>query len=265
MLQGEMNEPKSFGLFHVLWIGLTLLFIFILFKSKKKYSEKQLKKVLAVYGVIALFLEIIKQLIRAFNYDIVSNIVTWDYQWHNAPFQFCTTPMYVSLICLFMKDSKVRESLLSYISFFTIIGGFMTIIMPDSCLVKTIEVNIHTMWLHCGGFVVSIYLMMMGVVKINKDNLFNGFKVFIIFVLIANFLNIFIYNIGVLNGKEFNMFYISPYFISELPVYDIVQQKVPYIIYLMLYVISIFVAASVVYLIAKILNKCYNLNKKQSN
>ena len=102
MLQAEMNEPESFGWFHLLWIGLTLLSIFILFINRKKYSEKQLKIVLGVYGVIALILEIIKQFIWSFNYDNITGVITWDYQWYAAPFQFCTTPIYVSLICLFL-------------------------------------------------------------------------------------------------------------------------------------------------------------------
>ena len=262
MLQAEMNEPESFGWFHLLWIGLTLLSIFILFMNRKKYSEKQLKTVLGVYGVIALILEIIKQFIWSFNYDNITGVITWDYQWYAAPFQFCTTPIYVSLICLFLKNNKFRESLLAYLSFFTIIGSFMTIIIPDSCFVKTIEVNIHTMWLHCGSFVVSIYLMLVGAVRINKNNLFNGFKVFIIFVILASILNVSIYNIGILNGETFNMFYISPYFISELPVFDIIQQNVPYIIYLLLYIIAIFGAAFIVYGVATLSKKCYNLIRK---
>ena len=262
ILQGEMNEPDSFGWFHLLWIGLTLLSIFILFINRKKYSEKQLKIVLGVYGVVALILEVVKQLIWSFNYDVGTGVVTWDYQWYAAPFQLCTTPIYVSLICLFLKDNKIRDSLLSYMSFVTILGSFMTIIIPDSCFVKTIEVNIHTMWLHCGSFVVSIYLMIVGAVKINKNNLFNAFKVFIIFILLANLLNISIYNIGILNGETFNMFYISPYFISELPVFNIIQQSVPYIVYLMIYIISIFGGSFIVYIIAKISEKCYNLNMK---
>ena len=53
-LQGTMEEPMAFGWFHWMWIGLTILSIFILFKLRDRYSEKQLKWVLGIYGIIAL-------------------------------------------------------------------------------------------------------------------------------------------------------------------------------------------------------------------
>lgn len=250
ILQVEMEQPKSYGWFHLTWIFFTIISLIILFSLRKKYSNKQLKIVLGVYGIISLIFEVIKQLIWSFNYDAVNNIVTWKYQWYAAPFQLCTTPIFVSLICLFLKENKIRDALLSYMAYVTILGGLMTIIIPDSCFVSDVVVNIHTMWLHCGSFVVSVYLLMSGAVKINKQSFLNGFKVFLIFVLIAEFLNIVIYNIGVLNGETFNMFYISPYFISTLPVFDWIQQNVPFVIYLFTYILAIFIGAWIVYYIS---------------
>ena len=153
-----------------------------------------------------------------------------------------------------LKNNKARKSHLSYMAFITILGGFITILIPESCFVETIEINIHTMWLHCGSFVISIYLLMTGEVELNFKNLKNSFLVFLIFVTIAQVLNISIYHSGLLNGETFNMFYISPYFISTLPVFDIIQQSVPYIIYLIIYVAVIALGSGVVYLIAKLIN-----------
>ena len=252
VLQAGMNEPKAWGWFHLMWIGIVIFSLIILFKLRKKYSEKQLKIVLGVYGIVALILEVAKQLIWSFNYNVSTNVITWDYQWYAAPFQLCTTPIYVSLICLFLKDGKVRNSLLSYLAFVTILGSFMTIIIPDSCFTNQILINIHTMWLHCGSFVISIYLIMSKAVKIESKNLINSFKVFLIFVVIAEILNTVVYNMNVLNGEEFNMFYISPYFISTLPVFNVLQEKLPFMIYLLLYIIAICLGASIVYGICKI-------------
>lgn len=250
MLQVEMEEPKAFGWFHLMWIGLVIIVLILLYKIKNKYSQKQLKIVLGIYGIVALLLELTKQLIWSFNYDPIKNIVIWDYPWYIAPFQLCTTPIYISIICLFLKNNKLRKSLLSYMAFVTILGGITTILLPDSCLVSDIIVNIHTMWLHCGSFVVSIYLLFSGEIEINKRNLKSAFKVFLIFVFLAEFLNIFVYKIGILNGEVFNMFYISPYFISTLPVFDIIQENVPFIVFLLTYVIAIFMGVGLVYYIA---------------
>ena len=262
-LQGEMTSPTSYGWFHILWIGLVILSIFCLYKVKDKYNEKQLKLVLGVYGIIAFILELLKQLIWAFNYDPITRLVTWSYEWYAAPFQLCTTPIFVSIICLFLKKSDFRTSLLSYMAFITILGSIMTVLIPDSCFTSDILVNIHTMWLHCGSLVVSIYLLMTGEVGINKNNLLNSIVVFFFFVMFAEILNISIYSSGILNGETFNMFYISPYFISTLPVYDVVQQSVPFIVFLIFYIVSIILGGVLVYAISSLIKRIINKTKNK--
>jgi len=227
LLQGEMETPKTLGWFHILWIIFVVVSIVILFLTRKKHNEKRLKLILGTYGIIAFILELLKQLIWAFNYDSITNIVTWDYEWYSAPFQLCTTPIFISLICLFLKNNKLRKSLLSYMAFVTILGSL----------------------------VVSVYLLMSREVEINKKNLISSFTVFLIFVVIAEILNIVIYNSGILNGETFNMFYISPYFITHLPVFKTVQESVPFIFYLLFYIVVIFLGSLIVYLIYYLINK----------
>ena len=102
-LQGEMDTPKPYGWFHFLWIFLVIISIIYLYNIRHKYNDRQLKIVLGVYGIIALILELLKQVIWAFNYDPITSSVLWEYEWYAAPFQLCTTPIYVSIICLFLK------------------------------------------------------------------------------------------------------------------------------------------------------------------
>jgi len=252
-LTGEMTTPVPWGWFHIMWIFLTLGALLFLFLFRKKYNEKQLKIVLGTYGIVALILELLKQIMWSMNFDPQTNVVTWSYQWYAAPFQLCTTPIYVSLICLFLKKGKVRDSLLSYMAFATILGSVMTILLPDSCFVSDILVNIHTMFLHCGSLVVSVYILMNKEIDIKFKNLLSAFWVFLCFVCIAEFMNIAIYNSGILDDQTFNMFYISPYFVTHLPVYNFIQENTPFIVYLLFYIASIFIGALVIYGIASIL------------
>lgn len=256
LLQTEMNRPTPYGWFHLMFIILSFILIFILFKIKNKYNKKQLKTVLAIYGVIAFILELLKQI--SWSYDIDKNI--WNYTWYSAPFQLCTMPIYISLICLFLRKSKLRDSLLSFIAFYTILGSIATMIMPNSCFVKDILVNIHTMYLHCGSFVLSIYLLM-NEIKPTKENIIGAFKVFIVCVLIALTLDISFYKLGIIGNSTFNMFYISPYFTSELPVFNIIQDNVPYICFLLSYIIILSLGSFIIYLISKLFykKKKYNI------
>ena len=260
-LQKEKPEPTPFGWYHLLCIGIMLLFIVILFIRRKKHNDKQLKIVLATYGIIVLVLEILKQLTWSFNYDPITQLITWDYEWYAFPFQLCTTPIYISLICLFLKKGKLRDALLSYLAFFTILGSISTILLPESCFVEDILVNIHTMYLHLGSFVISVYLLFTKEVKLNKKNFISATIVFLSLTTIAEILNISIYHSGILNGETFNMFYISPYFIRSLPVFDIIQENVPYIIYLLIYIVALTLGALIIYFISLGINKL--LSKKQ--
>ena len=263
-LQGKMDSPVSYGWFHLLWILLSFITIYILYKKRNNHSDKQLKLILGIYGVIALILEILKQISWSFNYDINIGIITWDYTWYSAPFQLCTTPIYVSLICLFLKDGNVRKSLLSYLAFITILGSIVTMIIPDSCFTSDILVNIHTMWLHCGSFVVSVYLLISREVELNISNLFRAIRIFLISVFIALVLNIIVYNSGVLNKEEFNMFYISPYFISTLPVFSTIQMHVHYIVYLITYIWILIIGSFIVYVISILISKIFSKLKGES-
>ena len=239
LLQTEMEVPQILGWYHILWIGIVAACLVTLFLLRKKYNEKQVKCVMAIYGIGAFLLELTKQIIWAFNYDAVTGVVTWDYEWYAAPFKLCTTPIDIAIAVLFIKPGKLRHALLSFMAYFTILGSLATILYPSNVFTSMIEVNIHTMYLHMGSLIVSIYLMMVGEVKATKQSYMAGVITFLSFAAVANILNIVIYHSGVLNGESFNMFYISPYFISSLPVFDTIQQSVPYVVYLLAYLVGL--------------------------
>lgn len=250
-LQTEMPTPTPYGWYHFLWIGLTVFAIALLFLLRKHGGEKQLKWVLGIYGSIAALTELLKQISWSFQWDPVTQSAIWDYQWYAAPFQLCSTPIYLSLLCLFLKKGKLRDSCLSYLSLVTILGGLMTILIPTSCFCGDVLVNIHTMWLHCGCFVLAVYLLMSGTVKLQRQSWVRGLMVFFVMAAIALALNLGVYHSGALGDESFNMFYISPYFISVLPVFDAIQQAVPYPVFLVLYLVAITLGGLVVFLAAK--------------
>ena len=117
ILQTEMERPVPYGWFHLMWILLSFIAIIVLYKLRNKYNEKQLKIVLSIYGIIVFILELLKQISWAYDLDTH----TWNYSWYSAPFQLCTMPIYISLICIFLKKNKIRDYLLSFLCYFTII------------------------------------------------------------------------------------------------------------------------------------------------
>ena len=51
------------------------------------------------------------------------------------------------------------------------------------------------------------------------------------------------------------MFFISPFHTSELPVFNIIYEKVPYIIFLLIYLFAFFLGGSIIYGFAKLIKK----------
>jgi len=254
-LQADMPEPAPFGWYHWMWIALGVMTVALLYSQRSRFGEKQLKWVLGIYGGVAAVTELLKQ----FSWSMVmgegAGQLVWDYSWYSAPFQLCSTPIYVSLICLFLKKGKLRDHLLSYLALVTILGGLMTMLIPSSCFVEDILVNIHTMWLHCGSLVVGIYLIMSKAVPLTARSLRCAGVTFLCLTAMALTMNVAVYHSGVLNGETFNMFYISPYFVSELPVFNTIQQAVPYPLFLAAYVVALMLGSTLIFFIAQMIQR----------
>ena len=71
------------------------------------------------------------------------------------------------------------------------------------------------------------------------------------FVLIALILNIVVYHSGILNGDTFDMFYISPYFKNSLPIFSKLEEILPYLVYLITYILIISLGGFMSYMIHK--------------
>jgi hypothetical protein len=90
-------------------------------------------------------------------------------------------------------------------------------------------------------------------VKVNLKSFKRAIIVFLVFVVMAQVLNIGVYNSGILNGETFNMFYISPYFNSTLPVFDVIQPAVPYLLYLLIYIVALSLGGMIIFGVAKLI------------
>lgn len=133
------------------------------------------------------------------------------------------------------------------------IAGISVMLYPITVFVKETLINVQTMVHHGFMIIMGVYLIANKDVECNFKSLINGAKVFGVLVAIALIANITTYYIGIDNGLE--LFYISPYHTSILPVYSIIYTKVPYIIFLLIYLVSFTVGAYIPLLIFKLINK----------
>lgn len=192
-----------------------------------------------------LLFETYKQL--SFSYD---NGI-WNYKWYVFPFQFCATPMYIALLASLTKNKKIEQYCYSFLSTYGLIAGISVMLYPNTVFTKEVLINIQTMQHH--GFMVVMGLFLIGqtVNKPYKQVMKEGFIVFLILVLIALSLDIVTYYINIDGGLD--LFYISPFHKSILPIFEIIYTKVPYIIFLLIYLLTFFIGSSLMYLIGRII------------
>ena len=101
----------------------------------------------------------------------------------------------------------------------------------------------------------KFYLLFSKELSFSKDNIYGAISTFIEFAAIALILNIGVYQSGILNGETFDMFYISPYFPKDLPVFKQLFDLLPYPVYLISYLIILSIGGVVVYSVTKFIRK----------
>ena len=251
ILDAKMETPALYGWFHLLFFALAIILGVILIKKFKNPDKKTVQKILLTVGIITIVLEIYKQINYTFEYD--GNKITADYQWYAFPFQFCSTPMYVSLLAGLIKNDKIHSSLCSYLATFSAFAGLCVMFYPGDVFIKTIGINIQTMIHHGTMVTMGIFLLGSGYVKTEFKTLLKGACVFALCVILAMTMN----EIAHFSGLEetLNMFFISPHEEPSLPVYSIVQNIVPYPLCTIIYIVAFTLASYIILLLAHLIKK----------
>lgn len=241
-LDAKMTRPTNYGWFHLLCIALVILVTILIAFLIKKNREKTTRIVLFTYAILSIVLEIYKQLNFSFN----SSSGVWDYQWYAFPFQFCSTPMYVALVASLLKPCKFRDYLYSYLATFSLFAGLSVMIYPNDVFTSTIGINIQTMFVHGGQVVIALCIWMSHIIKIDWKTVLKGTAVFAVMVTVALLMDIIFVKANIVGTETFNMFYISPYFDCTLVILADIYKAVPYIVFLLIYLIGFMLAAYIV-------------------
>lgn len=228
-----MPTPQPYGIFHICFVIMTVLVCFLLCRFFKNPSEKTVRKILLVYSLICIGLEVFKQV--SFTFNVVDGVIKADYQWYAFPFQFCSTPMFVAFFAAIIPSKKFYHACIAFLSTFGVIAGVLVMAMPNTVFIDTIGVNIQTMVHHGSQITIGLYLLLRADACKKASWTFGGVAVFLSAIAVALILNCTMIHV-IPEGETFNMFFISPYFETTLPVYSSIQPKVPYPVFLFLYV-----------------------------
>lgn len=236
VLQAKMKWAMPYGWFHILSLVLSVAAGVWLTKRYKAPTEQQVRRVLLVTAIGCLVLEVYKQVVYSCYFD--GDVVRFRYQWFVFPFQFCSTPMYIGLLAG-LTHGKRHERFAAYLASYAVFAGLSVMVWPTAVLTDMIGVNVQTMVCHGSMISIGIFLLCSGYVKTDFATFKKGVPVFVTVFLMAVAMNEVAYRLGVFNYGEFNMFYLSPYGQSAVPVLAAIQKRfsspVPQLAYLVLF------------------------------
>ena len=262
LLDAKMTEPVLYGWFHILWLLLTAGATVLLCKFFKEGTSGQVCTVVLSVAIGVILLEVYKQINYTFSVDAQGKIHS-DYQWYAFPFQFCSTPMYVGLLAGIIRKGRVHQSLCAYLATYAVFAGAAVMVYPADVFIRTIGINIQTMICHGSMIAVGVYLLYTGYVKLEHKTILRAMPVFAIAVALAAVMNEIAYLTGLLESETFNMFFISRYCQSTLPVYGPVHEAVPFPLNLVIYILGFTAAAYIILLLAMLVKKLAQKHGRQ--
>ena len=243
-LQIRGESPASYGSFHLISIALCILTTVLLCIFARGVNEKTFRLIIAISWGIMLIFEIYKQLVYSFNAETLE----WTYQWYSFPFQLCSTPLYLLPLVAFMKEGKIRDGIMMFISTFAFFGGVCVMVFPNDVFrTSLVGIHIQTMLHHGLQIALGIYIAVYNRKRLNKESFIISVIIFAILTAVALIGNVIVHS--ALPESGFNMFYISPYYACTLPLLSEVYKATPYIVFLLVYILGFVLCAVIMRLL----------------
>ncbi len=246
-LQGEMECPTPYSLFHICCLLLVAAATVFLILRCRGVSDRAVRRICLVVWIVVVALEIYKQLV--FSMSVTDGTATWDYQWYAFPFQFCSTPLYALPFVIWLKDGRLRDAFIAFFATFSVFGGLAVMFYPGDVFIGMIGINIQTMIHHGSQVVMGIFLFAYYRDRLPFRRLAGSVAVFAGFAATAILLNeiVFAYFTRIaMIDETFNMFFISPHYPCTLPVLSGIYDKIPYLAFLLLYLVGFALIAAII-------------------
>ena len=250
-----MAEPEVISWYHFFVLipiiaGAILIPLFF-----KNTEEKVYKRILFIFWIVLIVLEIFKQLIKAYHYD---EPPYWEYSYRDFPFQMCSMIYYFIPIILFFdkeKHPKIVDAANGYMSFICLMTGIVVCVYTKMATSSLIYINIQT-FIHHGSLVVlGVFIFVWNRKSITIKTFYRSLIAFAITVVISILINL------AFHPHFINMFFINPMIITNLPIGNVVQEKAGYPVYLIGFLSLIALLTFLTYLVETSIYKAASKKK----
>jgi len=248
----QMETPKAYGTFHLLFtlIGIPLV-IFVAWLLRKM-NDRHNRIFLFCIGIFLIIFELYKQLFYYFVIHGGEQYPLWI-----IPFQLCSIPMYLCIICACCKNTKFNGWLYDFMFAFNLFGGLITFIEPSGINHPYVMLTLHAYIWHMMLIFLGFYLFFSKRACTSWKGYFKGLAVLGVSVVIAQIINI------CTQGGS-NMFFISPYAVSSLVFFKDFYLQHGWVANMFLYLLALVLAGAIVYYIAYLIRWLCNRKKLRS-
>ena len=244
---------------HFVAIGIMLVFfaLGIVLGIKAKGSSKSRDKAMSILGFVFVALEIFKIVFRI--------IVKEGADLTLIPFQICSIPMYLLPFIYFMKEGKLKQAFIGYVSFQSFTSAFFYFVKPAAAMTTAyVAITVHSILWHSLMVASGVYAMIAYglLTKEGFKTLVYSYILWVVTVAIAVILNIVIIKAN--PTTKMNLFYIAqnPNAPFNYPILSILfKEPKPYALFLLVYLVYYFLGGFMVYGIGYGINTLANRKK----
>jgi len=232
-LQGQMEKPGIFSWFHLFAFITTIIVTFLVSFFFHDAKEKIYKRILLIWWIILLILEVIKQLVRNFHYG---NPSYWEFSSGDFPFHICSMLYYLLPIIIFVnkeKHPKIVDAVVGYLAFISLFSGLAVCIYTNMVMSNLIFTNVQSLIHHGSQVAIGVFVFVWNRKTISLKTVYRSLILFAITAAIAIVINLIIHPLYI------NMFFINPLRLSNLPVFYLIQEKAGFFPYFVVYLIGI--------------------------
>ena len=224
------EAPKLFGWFHCIMSTAMILAAIVLYRRDRSLSAVQKKKRLFTAGVVLTVSEVWKQLFIWFN---VSGEV---YNWWYFPFQLCSMPMYLCLILPLCRRG-METAVLRFLGSCGIFAALCALAFPVDMLRVWPLLTMHGFLWH--GVMIYTGLISLSLSPVRKwQDHTHPILLLLVLACAAEVIN----SIGTAaagSGPIPDMFYISPYIVTQQPVFHDIAVRFGNTVEIMVYMTAV--------------------------
>ena len=228
---------------HFVAIGVMFVFLAlgVVLGIKAKGNSRSRDKAMTILGFVFIALEIFKITFRL--------IVKEGADLTLIPFQICSIPMYLLPFIYFMKEGKLKQAFIGYVSFQSFTSAFFYFVRPAAALnTAYVAITIHSVLWHSLMVASGVYAMIAYglLTKEGFRSFIYSYILWVVTVVIAVILNIILIKAN--PGTPLNLFYIAPNSTFKYPLLSILfKEPKPYLPFLLVYLVYYFIGGISVY------------------